>query len=98
LPASFSGFDEEENEFPRQDGKVSSQKPTRSKNESITFRIDNESITKLRKEPNDEDISMNTLVNQILRNHIGWHSVARMALRRFKSWLYLLLTVGKSNK
>jgi hypothetical protein len=46
MPASFSGVDYEENEFPRQDG---SQKPTRSKNESITFRIYNESITKLRK-------------------------------------------------
>ena len=79
MPASFSGVDDEENEFSRQDGKVSSQKPTRSKNESVTFRIYNEFITKLRKEANDEDISMNTLVNQIFRNHIAWHSVASKA-------------------
>ena len=79
MPDGLSGVDDEENEFPRQDGIVSSQKPTRSKNESITFRVYSESIAKLRKEANDEDISMNTLVNQILRNHIAWHSVASKA-------------------
>ena len=76
MPTNFSG---EENEFSRQDGKVDDQKPTRSKNESITFRIYSEFVTRLRKEANDEDISVNTLVNQIIRNHIGWHSVASKA-------------------
>ena len=79
MPASFSGVDDEENEFPRQDGKISNRKPTKSKNESITFRIYSESVTRLRKDANDEDISVNTLVNQILRNHIEWHCVASKA-------------------
>ena len=79
MPASFSGVDDDENEFPRQDGIVGNRKPTRSKNESITFRIYSESVTRLRKEANDEDISTNNLVNQILRNHIEWHCVASKA-------------------
>lgn len=79
MPTSSSGVDDKENGFPRKDGKVASQKPRSSKNESITFRIFSESITRLRKEANEEDISMNTLVNQILKNHISWHSVASKA-------------------
>ena len=75
----MSEVDGEQNEFQRPDGIVSNQKPTKSKNESITFRIFSESVTKLRREASDEDISTNTLVNQILRNHIEWHSVASKA-------------------
>lgn len=37
MPASFSGVDYEENELPRQDGKVSNQKPTRSKTKVVAL-------------------------------------------------------------
>jgi hypothetical protein len=52
------------------DGKVS---------ESITFRLDNETIRNLRYEANQQDISTNTLVNHILKEHIKWHSNAAKA-------------------
>ena len=52
---------------------------TKSNNESITFRIYSDAVTKLRKEANEKDISFNTLVNQILKNHVEWHSVAANA-------------------
>jgi len=79
VPSSFAGVEDKENEFRRQNGNVSNQKPTKSKNESITFRISSEAVTRLRNEANDEDISINTLVNQILRNHNEWHSVSSKA-------------------
>ena len=48
----------------------------KSNNESITFRIYSDAVTKLRREANEKDISFNTLVNQILKSHVEWHSVA----------------------
>ena len=50
--------------------------PAKSNNESITFRIYSDAVSRLRKEANEKDISFNTLVNQILKNHVEWHSVA----------------------
>lgn len=79
MPSIFTGIDDKENEYPTQDGKLSGKKTTRSKNESVTFRISSDVVTRLRKEANDEDINLNTLVNQILRNHIEWHSAASKA-------------------
>jgi predicted DNA binding CopG/RHH family protein len=51
----------------------------KSNNESITFRIYSDAVTRLRKEANEKDISFNTLVNQILKNHVEWHCVAANA-------------------
>ena len=48
----------------------------KSTNESITFRIYSDAVARLRREANDKDISFNTLVNQILKSHVEWHSVA----------------------
>jgi len=58
--------------------------PTKSgtdinKSESITFRLDNDTIKHLRHEASQQDISTNTLVNHILKEHIKWHSNARKA-------------------
>ena len=49
------------------------------KSESITFRLDNETIRNLRYEAKQQDISTNTLVNHILKGHIKWHSNASKA-------------------
>jgi hypothetical protein len=50
-----------------------------SKSESITFRIDNKTIENLRHESKQQDISTNTLVNHILKEHTKWHSNASKA-------------------
>ncbi len=42
------------------------------KNESITFRIDSQVLDKLRTLSEQERISLNTLVNQILSHYIEW--------------------------
>jgi hypothetical protein len=49
------------------------------KSESITFRLDNGTIKNLRHEAEQQDISTNTLVNHILKEHIKWHSNAPKA-------------------
>lgn len=48
----------------------------KSNNESITFRIYSDAVNRLRIEAKEKDISFNTLVNQILKSHVEWHSVA----------------------
>jgi hypothetical protein len=47
--------------------------------ESITFRLDNTILNKLRREAYQKDISVNTLVNHVIRSHIDWHSNAAKA-------------------
>jgi hypothetical protein len=49
------------------------------KNESVTFRVNSEILRLLKKEANDKDISPSTLVNQLIKSHVGWHSVAPKA-------------------
>jgi len=44
--------------------------------ESISFRIDQETLNKVRRTADENRLSINTLVNQILQDHIEWHSVA----------------------
>jgi hypothetical protein len=50
-----------------------------NKSESITFRLDNDTIKRLRHEASQQDISTNALVNHILKEHIKWHSNASKA-------------------
>ncbi len=45
---------------------------SRKKNESITFRIDSKVLDKLRTQSQQERLSLNTLVNQILDHYIEW--------------------------
>jgi predicted DNA-binding ribbon-helix-helix protein len=51
----------------------------RRKTESITFRLESEILDNLRQEAKRKDISVNTLVSQIARQHTSWHSMAAYA-------------------
>ncbi|HYZ51194.1 MAG TPA: hypothetical protein VE593_09930 [Nitrososphaeraceae archaeon] len=47
--------------------------------EGITFRIPSSSIHQLREESKKKQVSLNTLVNQILKDHLDWHTYAAQA-------------------
>jgi hypothetical protein len=51
----------------------------RRKSESVTFRIDSKTLKNLRNEAQQKDISTNTLLNQIIKEHLNWHSNAANA-------------------
>jgi len=51
----------------------------RKKTESITFRLESEILYSLRQEAKRKDISVNTLVSQIARQHTNWHGTAAQA-------------------
>ena len=51
----------------------------RKKTESITFRLESEILASLRQEARRKDVSVNTLVSQIAKQHTNWHSVAAQA-------------------
>ncbi|MGA9845816.1 MAG: hypothetical protein WBQ25_26240 [Nitrososphaeraceae archaeon] len=52
---------------------------TRKKSESVTFRIESKALEKLRREAEQKDISANTLVNKLIKDHVNWHSTAAKA-------------------
>jgi hypothetical protein len=60
--------------FPNEEGER-----TRKKTESITFRLESEILVSLRQEAKRKDISLNTLVSQIVKHHTHWHSMAAQA-------------------
>jgi len=43
--------------------------------ESITFRMPLRSISQLRDESKKKQLSLNTLVNQIIGEHLDWHAM-----------------------
>lgn len=47
--------------------------------EGITFRVPSSSIHQLREESKKKQVSLNTLVNQILKEHLDWHTYAAEA-------------------
>lgn len=47
--------------------------------EGVTFRIPSSSINQLREESKKKQVSLNTLVNQILKDHLDWHIYAAQA-------------------
>jgi hypothetical protein len=47
--------------------------------EGITFRIPSSSINQLREDSKKKQVSLNTLVNQILKDHLDWHRYAAQA-------------------
>jgi predicted DNA-binding ribbon-helix-helix protein len=51
----------------------------KKKTESITFRLESEVLDHLRQEAKRKDVSINTLVSQIARQHTNWHSNAAQA-------------------
>ena len=46
------------------------------KKESATFRLDKKVLVKLRREARRKEISINTLVSQVLKQHADWHFAA----------------------
>jgi hypothetical protein len=56
-----------------------SDKAQKQTTEGITFRIPSSSIHQLREESQRKQISLNTLVNQILKDHLDWHTSAAPA-------------------
>ncbi|HEY6884376.1 MAG TPA: hypothetical protein VI278_10100 [Nitrososphaeraceae archaeon] len=52
---------------------------TRRKSESVSFRIDSKVLKNLRREAEQKDISTNTLVNKLIKDHLNWHSTAAKA-------------------
>jgi hypothetical protein len=59
--------------------KVQTTSTTRGKSESVTFRIESEALRNLRREAGQKDISTNTLVNKLIKDHLNWHSNAAKA-------------------
>jgi hypothetical protein len=51
----------------------------REKTESVTFRIEAKALKNLRREAQQKDISANTLVNKLIKDHLNWHSTAAKA-------------------
>lgn len=51
----------------------------RNQTETITLRLEKKILTKLRRESEQNQTSLNTLANQIFRQHIDWHSKASKA-------------------
>jgi hypothetical protein len=49
------------------------------KSETTTFRFDSETLKSLRQEAKQKDISTNTLLNQIVKEHLKWHANASKA-------------------
>lgn len=50
----------------------------KAKNESITFRINTDDLEQLKALASDDQVSLNTLVNKILRSYLEWdHSAAK---------------------
>ena len=47
--------------------------------EGITFRIPSSSINQLREESKKKQVTLNTLVNQIIKDHLDWHASAALA-------------------
>ena len=47
--------------------------------EGITFRVHSNSVNQLREESKEKQVSLNTLVNQILKDHLDWHRYAAQA-------------------
>jgi hypothetical protein len=51
----------------------------RDQTETITLRLEKKILTKLRRESEQNQTSLNTLANQIFRQHTDWHSRASKA-------------------
>ena len=56
----------------------------KSKSEAFSIRIDDDLIENLRKESSLKHISVNGLINKILRKHSSWHSIANRL-----GWLFI---------
>ena len=64
------------------------------KSKCATFRIPIEKVNLLQKESENKHVSLNTLVNQIIKEHLDWHSLASQAKLYYlpKSFLMRLVS------
>jgi hypothetical protein len=64
-----------------------------STSDCATFRIPAETLNLLRKESENKQVSLSTLVNQIVKEHLDWHSMAADAKLYYlpKSFLIRLI-------
>jgi hypothetical protein len=51
----------------------------KSDNASITFRLKADAIARMKKEAADREIGMNTLLSQMIKHYMKWHSLAPRA-------------------
>lgn len=70
--------------------------------EAITFRFDKTMLNQLRAEAEQKQISLNTLLNHVVRSHIEWHANAARAgfvpiRREVLKWLFDQLTKEQVN-
>ena len=63
---------------------------TKPSTTGVTFRLSIEKLEQLRKAANDRNISPNTLVNQILKAYLDWHSMAADAKLYYLPKLFLI--------
>jgi len=64
----------------RSDARDSKNSPSRKKsNESISFRLDSSLLDYLRNEAAQRDVSINTVVSHIIKDHATWHGNAARA-------------------
>ena len=54
-------------------------KRPKTSSEGLSLRIDSDILNAIRKEALQKDISVNTLLNQITKQHVQWHSYAAAA-------------------
>ena len=52
--------------------------PTKN-TETVSFRLDSDNLEKLKKEAEENELSLNQLVNQVIGNHVNFRSVAKPA-------------------
>jgi hypothetical protein len=66
----------------------------------VTYRITSERLTHLHEESEAKNISLNTLVNQIIKEHLDWHSLAAHAKLYYlpKSFLIRIINQLKEDQ
>lgn len=67
----------------------------RSRTNCVTFRITSERLGHLHKESEAKNISLNTLVNQIIKEHLDWHGLAAHAKLYYLPKLFLIRIINQ---
>lgn len=70
----------------------------RSKTNCMTFRITSERLGHLHKESEAKNISLNTLVNQIVKEHLDWHCLAAQAKLYYLPKSFLIRIINQLNE
>lgn len=72
----------------------------KSKTNCVTFRITSERLGHLHKESAAKNITLNTLVNQIIKEHLDWHGLATQAKLYYlpKSFLIRIINQLKEDQ